>query len=107
VMLVVSVILNLQGDPAWDAAPAAEQQAVLAYLNAMADWFDRCAAWVRTGVGGSTLEAAIPEPLAPDAVPGLAAYTAWFRVLDTDLRAIMRQVMWASPLGAGGVVDHG
>jgi multidrug resistance protein MdtO len=107
VMLVVSVILNLQGDPAWDAAPAAERQAVLAYHNAMADWFDRCAAWVHSGVGGSTLEAAIPEPLAPDAVPGLAAYTAWSRVLDTDLRAIMRQVTWASPLGAGGVVDHG
>jgi hypothetical protein len=40
------------------------------------------------------LEAAIPVPplLDGEATPHIAARAAWFAILDTDLRAIMRQV---------------
>ncbi len=103
VLVVVSVILNLQSDPAWAAAPEPARQAVLAYHGAMADWFDRCAEWVRAGTNGRTLGADIPLPPALDGAQGdlarhLAARTAWYGVLDADLRAIMSQV-GQSPMG--------
>ena len=92
VMLALCVIVNLQSDPAWPEAPAAVRQAVLAYHDQMAGWFDRCAHWVRTGIGGQTLEADIPTPPQLGGPP-LAARAAWYGVLDRELRAIMAQVM--------------
>jgi multidrug resistance protein MdtO len=90
-MLVLCVILNQQRDAAWRTAPPSMRQAAFAYHERMAAWFDRCAVWVATGIGGGALAADIPPPPTLDA-PSLAAPAAWYGVLDRELRAIMSQI---------------
>jgi multidrug resistance protein MdtO len=107
VMVVVTVILNLRSDPVWAAAPEAARRAVRSYHTAMADWFDRCAHWVSTGAGGQTLDATIPPPPDFADAPGLAASSAWYRLLDADLRTIMGQVMQRARLPQTGGLPNG
>ena len=96
-MVVVTVILTLRSDPAWQALPDMAQRSVQAYHAALADWFDRCADWVRAGIGGDGLQATIPSPPDLQNAPDCAA---WYGALDADLRGIMDQVMRrASPVG--------
>jgi hypothetical protein len=85
-MLVLCVILNQQQSPEWLNRPAAITQATRAYHEQMADWFERCAAWVGSGTGGDTLAAEIP-------LPPTGVGQAWYGVLDRELRTIMSQIM--------------
>lgn len=105
VMVEVCVLLDAAADPAWAHAPPAQRQAALSHHLALADWFDRCAAWVATGGNSAALEEAIPAPpgLSDDgeAAPHVAARVAWFAILDADLRAIMRQVLSRADEPAG------
>ena len=100
VMVVISVILNLRFDPAWAAAPESDRQGVLAYHEALADWFGRCAAWVRTGgAEGEALVDSLPmRPRFADPPGGLASHlaarAAWYDILDADLHGIMEQVVF-------------
>jgi multidrug resistance protein MdtO len=101
IMLVLSVILNLQAGAVWaDIAPA-DRQAVLAYHEAMADWFDRCAQWIGAG-GGQGPEAIIPHPPTTAGTPTLTARSAWYGVLDARLHAIMSEIAQRD-----GVIDSG
>ncbi len=104
VMLDVCVLLDAAADPAWADAPAPPRAAALSHHLALAGWFDRCAAWVANGGDAAALEAAIPAPpdlgAAGEAAPHVVARSAWFAILDADLRAIMRQVSIRAAAGA-------
>jgi multidrug resistance protein MdtO len=99
----VTVLLGLRRDQAWGDVAAPERAAVLAYHQALAQWFDRCALWIRSGNGGETIAASLPAP--PAAAPGpagrafghLAARLAWYRLLDQDIRLILHQVRPHAP----------
>ena len=88
VMLVLCVISDLPSDPAASS-----------YDEAIAAWFDRCAAWVRSGTDAGSLEADIPAPPKLDD-PALATQSAWYDILDRELRTIMARIMH-------GVSAHG
>jgi multidrug resistance protein MdtO len=94
IIVEVCVLLDAAADPDRAEAPPAQLQAAQSHHLALAEWFDRCATWVATGGDAAVLEAAIPVPplLDGEATPHIAARAAWFAILDTDLRAIMRQV---------------
>ena len=81
VMLVLCVISDLPSDPAAST-----------YDEAIATWFDRCAAWVRSGTDAGSLEADIPAPPKLDD-PALATQAAWYGILDRELRTIMARIM--------------
>ncbi len=93
VMVIVSVILNLQLDPIWTSAPTTVQQITLSYHKAIADWFERCAGWVRTGAGGQGLAEAIPPPPVLGDGPDVAVSAAWHRILYAELQTIMDQIV--------------
>ncbi len=81
VMLVLCVISDLPSDPAAST-----------YDEAIATWFDRCAAWVRSGTDAGSLEADIPAPPKLDD-PASATQAAWYGILDRELRTIMARIM--------------
>ncbi len=92
ILLVVCVILNLHSDAAWASAAPSIRQAALTYHDRMAEWFDRCAAWVRSGTDGRQLLAELPA--VPDiGTSDLDGRAAWYGVLDRELRATIGRVM--------------
>jgi multidrug resistance protein MdtO len=104
--VVVSVILNLRSDPVWTAAPEAARQAVSNYHREMANWFKRCAEWVRTGAGGQTIDASLPRPPALE-TPDLAAPAAWYGLLDSDIRTVLGRVLRSTDGRADEALAHG
>ncbi len=88
ILLDMSVILNTRDDAQWQAAPATDRQAALAYHEAVADWLERCADAVRGAEAVTTLAPGMPSP-PQAATPGLPARAIWYDVLDRDLRSIV------------------
>ncbi len=99
----VAVLLDLRADPVWRDLAEADRGTVLAYHDALAGWFRRCATWIRNGNGGVTVAQSLPEPptaLLATTGPAsghLAARLAWYRLLDQDIRVILRKVGQAPP----------
>jgi len=76
----VAVILDLRRE-------IPESTAVAAYHAALADWFQRAAAWVHDGTGAAAITRGLPAP--PQSNEPLST---WHRVLYQDIRAILAQV---------------
>ena len=99
----LTVLLDLRRNPAWQDLAAGERDAVLAYHHALAQWFGRCALWLRTGLDGDAVAESLPLPpetfQGPAGTPSshLAARQKWYRLLDQDIRVILHQVRPAPP----------
>ncbi len=102
----VTQLVDLSRNPAAGDPDTPERATLAAHQHALAQWFERCANWVRSGAGGETVAASLPAPpQGPVGLPGhLTARLAWFRLLDQDLRTILRQVLPQTPVG-GAAAD--
>ncbi|HVO23349.1 MAG TPA: FUSC family protein [Candidatus Margulisiibacteriota bacterium] len=78
----VSVILDLRRETPGSIT-------VATYHSALADWFQRAAAWIRDGDGAASVAESLPGPPAAESAGPLGA---WHRVLYQDLCAILREV---------------
>ena len=76
----VLVILDLRRD-------APEAVHIRTYHAALANWFQRSAAWIRDGSGAAEIMQSLPEPPEWNEPLGI-----WHRVLYQDIRAILTQV---------------
>ena len=103
-IVIVSVILDLQNDQALAAVPEAGLVAAR-YHRDMASWFTRCAGWVSTGAGEEAIEASLPPPPV-FAAPELAARTVWYGLLDQNIHAIFSRVLRKSDVGVGEALAH-
>ena len=98
----LSAIVDLAADPAWPGVPQPISGPIGAYHRALAEWFGRCAAWVRSGAGAEDIVASLPAPPtvggqadpapARDVAGHLQARTVWYRLLDGDISAILEEV---------------
>jgi multidrug resistance protein MdtO len=99
-IIPVSAILDLERDLAGREIPPALRNAARPHRQALADWFQRAASWIRTGAGASEIVASLPLPppltLGPEpagpAGDDLAARRVWYRLLDDDIRTILDEV---------------
>jgi multidrug resistance protein MdtO len=99
-LVPVAAVLDLGGDTAWRDLPGAVREAVVAHHRALADWFRRCAVWIRSGAGAAEVAASLPLPPELDAAVAsgpagehLAARVEWYWLLHRDIRAILDQVV--------------
>ena len=89
-LISVSVILDLHTEPTPPNLPESTREAVGVHCQALAEWFRRAAAWVRSGEGAEEVSGGLPEPPAlSGAGDRLAALATWCGLLHRDLRNII------------------
>jgi multidrug resistance protein MdtO len=89
----ISAILDLLTDMAGHDLPQLTQDAIRAYHQALAGWFQQAASWTRTGEGAGVVVDGLPEPPALSG-PGdqLTALATWYGLLHQDIRGILDEV---------------
>jgi multidrug resistance protein MdtO len=89
----ISAILDLLTDMAGHDLPQPTQDAIRAYHQALAGWFQQAASWTRSGEGAGEVVDGLPEP---STLPGpgdhLTALATWYGVLHQDIRKILDEV---------------
>ena len=102
-VIPVAVILGDLPRASPEGGPVAAGDDVLAYHRDLAAWLRRAGTWTRTGTGASELSGSLPTPPVRSVVETSVDETRdeaerprsredWYRVLDGDLRSILRDV---------------
>jgi hypothetical protein len=90
----VSVIVALRADPAGhDDLPKAAREAISAHHQALVEWFERAASWVRGGERASEVIGGLPEP---PVLSGLSDHVVvlatWYGLLHQDISNILSEI---------------
>ena len=89
----VSVIVDLHADPINHDLPQPTREAISAHHQALVEWFERAASWVRSGEGASEVIGGLPEPpILSGPSDHVAILATWYGLLHQDIRNILSEV---------------